>query len=70
LQYLTRQRKVDTTVVEAIRDEMLAWPVRETSTLVTAVNQRLNRQDLTAANISAALERISLAELRPVLHRQ
>ena len=69
-QSLTRQRKVDATVVEAVRDEVLACPVRETSTLVTAVNQRRNRQDLTATNISVAVERISLAEGRPVLRRQ
>lgn len=69
-QYLTRQRKVDATVVEAVRVEVLECPVRQTVDLVTSVNQRLGRHDLSAANISAALEQISLAEVRPVLRRQ
>jgi transposase-like protein len=69
-QYLTRQRKVDATVVEAVRVEVLACPVRQTVDLVRSVNHRLDRHDLSAANISAALEQISLAEVRPVLRCQ
>jgi hypothetical protein len=61
---------VDETVVEAVRIEVLECPLRQTTDLVKSVNQRLNRQDLTAANISAALESMSVAELRPVLRRQ
>lgn len=68
--YLTRQRKVDAAVVEAVRVEVLECPVRQTVDLVRSVNQRLGRHDLTAANISAALTQISLAEVRPVLRRQ
>jgi transposase-like protein len=68
--YLTRRRKVDETVVDAVRIEVLESPLRQTSELVTSVNRRLNRQDLNAANIAAALESISIAEVRPVLHRQ
>ena len=68
--YLTRRRKVDETVVDAVRVEVLESPLRQTSELVTSVNRRLNRQDLNAANIAAALESISMAEVRPVLHRQ
>ncbi|MCP4398228.1 MAG: hypothetical protein GY801_13150 [bacterium] len=37
---------------------------------MTSVNQHLNGQDLSAANITAALESISVAEVRPVLRRQ
>ena len=69
-QYLTRRRKVDETVVEAVRTEGLASPLRQTTEVVQAVNQRLTRQDLTAANITAALASISVAEIRPVLRRQ
>jgi transposase-like protein len=70
LHYLTRQRKVDETVVEAVRAEVLECPVRQTVDLVRSVNHRLGRHDLSAANISAALAQISLAEVRPVLRRQ
>jgi len=68
--YLTRQRKVDETVVEAVRQEVLESPLRRTVDLVRAVNQRCDRQDLTAGNITTALASISLAEVRPVLRRQ
>ncbi len=68
--YLTRRRKVDETVVEAVRAEVLDSPLRPTTELVKSVNQRLNRQDLNAANITAALESISVAEVRPVLRGQ
>jgi transposase-like protein len=68
--YLTRRRKVDEMVVEAVRAEVLARPLRPTSELVHSVNQRLNRQDLTAANITAALESISVAKVRLGLRRQ
>ena len=67
---LTRQRKVDATVGEAVRAEVLECPMRQTVELVSSVNHRLGRHDLIAAAISAALEQISLAEVRPVLRRQ
>jgi len=69
-QYLTRRRKVDETVVDAVRIEILECPLRQTTELVKSVNQRLHRQDLSAANITAALESISVAEVRPSLRRQ
>jgi len=68
--YLTRQRKVDETVVEAVRTEVLECPLRQITELVKAVNHRLNRQDLSGANITAALASISVAEVRPVLRQQ
>lgn len=67
--YLTRQRKVDETVVDAVRMEVLTCPLRQTTDVVKLVNQRLSRQDLNDANITAAFESISLAEVRPVLRR-
>ncbi len=67
---LARRRNVDETVVDAVRIEILECPLRRTTELVTSVNQRLNRQDLSAANITAALELISVAEFRPSLRRQ
>jgi transposase-like protein len=69
-QYLRRRRKVDETVVEAVRVEVLESPLRHTKDLVESVNQRLKRDDLNAGNITAALESISVAEVRPVLRRQ
>jgi transposase-like protein len=69
-QYLTRRRKVDERVVDAVRAEVLESPLRHTTDLVKSVNQRLKRHDLNAANITAALESISVAEVRPVLRRQ
>ena len=68
--YLTRRRKVDETIVEAVRIEVLECPLGQTAELVKSVNQRLTRQDLTVANITAALESISVAEVRPILRRQ
>lgn len=70
LHYLTRQRKVNATVVDAVRAEVLECPIRQTPDLVTSVNHRLGRHDINADNISAALECISLAEVRPLLRRQ
>ena len=49
---------------------MLKCPLRQTTEVVKLVNQRLHRQDLNEATITAALESISLAEVRPVLRRQ
>ena len=69
-QYLTRQRKVDEMVVEAVRAEVLESPLRPTTELVKLANQRLTRQDLNAGKITAAVESISVAEVRPVLRRQ
>ncbi|MBD3299297.1 MAG: hypothetical protein GF341_11620 [candidate division Zixibacteria bacterium] len=57
-------------MVEAVRTEVLASALRQTTELVHAVNQRLTRQDLNAATITAALESMSVAESRPVLRRQ
>ena len=56
--------------MDAVRREVLECPLRQTVELVNAVNQRLHRHDLNTANIGAALEAISLAEVRPVLRRQ
>jgi hypothetical protein len=67
---LTRKRKVDETVVDAVRQEILDAPLRRTTELVNAVNQRLGRQDLNVGNITAALESISVVEVRPILCRQ
>lgn len=67
---LTRQRKVDEGVVEAVHAEVLHCPLRQTVELVRVVNQRLDRQDLTADKIRTALEAMSLAEVRPVLRAQ
>ena len=70
LAYLTRQRKVNAEVVEAVRSEIRQCPLRETGELVVSVNHRLARHDLNAENIRVALEAISLREVRPVLRAQ
>jgi transposase-like protein len=70
LRYLTRRRKVDETVIEAVRQEVLECPLRQTTEIVRSVNQQLNREDLSAENVTAALDSISVAEVRPVLRRQ
>jgi transposase-like protein len=69
-QYLSRKRKVDETVVDAVRAEILEQPLRQTTELVRPVNQRLKSEDVNASNITTALDSISLAEVRPVLRRQ
>ena len=64
LSYLTRKRKVDCVVVEAARQELVLDPLAKLVELRERVNARLEREDLTEANIKAALEQISYAEIR------
>ncbi len=56
LAYLTRKRKVDPVVVEAVRQELIHAPLAKLTELQERVNAKLGRKDLTSANIKAALQ--------------
>ncbi len=70
LHYLTRKRKVDPVVVEAIRQELIHAPLAKLTELQERVNAKLGRKDLTSSNIKAALEQISYAEIRDAILNQ
>ena len=57
--FVLRKRKVDAAVVEGVFTELLQTPLAGPTALVSRVNGRLGRTDLTAANIEGALEQIS-----------
>ena len=64
LQHLTRKRKVDCVVVEAVRQELRQDPLAKLIELQERANSRLGRKDLTLANIKAALKQISYQQIR------
>lgn len=64
LDYLLRKRKVDLTVVEAVKEELQSDILLSLSGLCARTNQRLGRSDLTPANIQAAMEQISCTVIR------
>ena len=64
LDYLTRKRKVDSAVVQAVAYELRHDPLAKLSELSERVNARLGRKDLTEGNIKAALEHISYQQVR------
>ena len=66
----TRKRKVDQAVVEAVAHELTFDPLASLGELVSRVNARLKRDDLTPANIEAGLEQLSAASLRKVVQTQ
>jgi len=70
LSYLTRKRKVDDVVVEAVKQELIQEPLAKLIDLQESVNSRLGRTDLTSANIKAALGQISYDEIRDALVTQ
>jgi transposase-like protein len=70
LQYLTRKRKVDCVVVEAVRQELIHDPLAKLVELQERVNARLGRKDLTSANMKAALEQISCEQIRDAIQNQ
>jgi len=67
---LTRKRKVDGEVVQAVRRELEQDPLMEVRVLCERVNARLSREDLSEANMDAALGQISGAELCRVVRKQ
>ena len=70
LEFLQRRRKVDHTVVEAVRTIVSSSPLICRDTLTSQVNKKLDRIDLTAANIDAALEQVSCRIVRRSLRAQ
>ena len=70
LHFLTRKRKVDSQVVEAVLQELHDTPLAETVELQERVNVRLGRSDLSSANVKVALEHISCQHIRGALRKQ
>ncbi|MCP3999905.1 MAG: transposase, partial [Gammaproteobacteria bacterium] len=70
LAYLTRKRKVDSVVVEAVRQELMVDPLAKVVELQDGVNAKLERKDLTQANIKVALEQIPYDEIRKTILTQ
>ena len=70
LDYLTRKRKVDSVVVEALSYELRRDPLARVKELSERVNLRLERKDLTEANIRVALEQISYQQIMDSVKNQ
>ena len=70
LDFLTRKRKVNSEVVEAVSQQLLADPLAKISELRDRVNIRLGRDDLTEANIRVALEQIPSGQIRGAVKSQ
>jgi hypothetical protein len=68
--FLLRKRKVDLTVVEGVWPELLQTPLAGPTELVPRVQARLDRDDLSVANIESALEQIPCVPVRRVRWRQ
>ena len=67
---MLRKRKVDATVVDAVLATLLQTPLAGPTELLARVQQRLDRPDLSAANIASALEQISCVPVLRPLRRQ
>ncbi len=70
LAFLTRKRKVDSEIVEAVLQELLHDPLATVEELRQRVNAALGREDLSAANIKVALEQISCQHIRKAVRKQ
>lgn len=70
LDFLTRKRKVDSKVVEAVSQELQHEPFATIKELQQRVNARLGRDDLTPANIKVALDQIPYQDIREALLKQ
>lgn len=68
--FVMRKRKVDETVVEGVREEVLRRPLASNAELSKRVGERLGRTDISVANIEAALGQISCEEVRRVVREQ
>jgi len=68
--FVLRKCKVDAMVVEAVLAEVLHTPLAGPTDLVSRVQARLDRHDLSVANIESALEQISWVPVLRVLRRQ
>ncbi len=70
LRFLTRKRKVDSQVVDAVTQELLHDPLAEIGELQQRVNAKLGRDNLSAANIKVALEQIPYRIVRDAIRKQ
>ena len=70
LDFLTRKRKVDSQVVEAVTQELLVDPLAKIVELQQRVNARLGRDDLLTINIKVALAQIPYGIVRDVIRKQ
>jgi transposase-like protein len=68
--YLRHKRKVDPVVVDAVLKELGKDVLSKTGALCLRVNHRLEREDLTPANIRVALEHIPCTEIRVTVLRE
>lgn len=68
--YLNRQRKVDETVVCAIRTGLQQDVLAGKESLAQDVNRHLGRDDISASNIEAGFDQIPFSDVRPILKRQ
>ncbi|MBM3241349.1 hypothetical protein FJZ31_34140 [Candidatus Poribacteria bacterium] len=66
----TRQRKVNDDVVSAVFPQLLFDPLAEIVELKQKVNLRLQRTDISAMNIKAALESISVTQIRGAIKKR
>ena len=64
LKYLTCKRKIDSEVVEAVSQELHERPLSAINELQHGVNTRLDRKDISSANIAVALGQISCHDIR------
>ncbi len=62
--YILRKRKVDLAVIEAVESELKGNIQASVPELCAGTNERLNRSDLTPANIRTALEQIPCTAIR------
>jgi len=67
---VTRQRKVDESVVDGLLDELLLDPLASIGESMERTNHRLEREDLTTANIQTALAQIPASELRVAVKKE
>jgi transposase-like protein len=70
LAYLQRKCKVDASVVEAVAEVLRQHPLAPATKLCPLVLDRLNRTDVTPANIRTALQKVPCSVIRPILQRQ
>jgi transposase-like protein len=68
--FLKRKRKVNDAVVSAVLEELLSDPLAKISALTERVNSRLARNNLSEANIKAALESIPVSQIRDAIKLQ
>jgi transposase-like protein len=68
--FVLRKRKVDATGVDAVLAALLQTPLAGPTEVLARVQQRLDRHDLSAANIESALEQISCIPVLRTLRRQ